>query len=60
MFPYILIINLSLTFNMFVETTPLLFVSTGVVLFVFHPIATISDVNNNVSVPPVVLLVIVK
>lgn len=53
-------INLSDAFKMFVGTTPLLFVSTGVVLFPFHPIATVSDVNNNVSVPPVVLLVIVK
>ena len=45
---------------MFVGTTPFVFTSTGVVLFVFQPISAESEVNNNVSVPPVSLFVIVK
>jgi hypothetical protein len=36
-----------------VVATPLVLVSTGVVLFSFHPNSTASDVNNKVVAPPV-------
>jgi hypothetical protein len=40
--------------------TPFVFTSTGIVLLVFQPIATLSEVNNKVSTLPVVLFDTVK
>jgi hypothetical protein len=44
--------NLSVKFREAVVATAFAFTSTGVVLFTDHPIATVSEVNNNVVVVP--------
>jgi hypothetical protein len=60
LFKYNLTTNLSVRLRIADVAKPLVLTSTGVVLFVSHPNGAISDVNNNVSVPPVVLSVTVK
>jgi hypothetical protein len=57
---YKLTIILSVGSNIAVVATPFVLVSTGVVLFVSHPICTVLLVNNNVVVPPVVYFETVK
>jgi hypothetical protein len=52
LFRYRLSINLSVKFREAVVATAFAFTSTGVVLFTDHPIATVSEVNNNVVVVP--------
>ena len=60
LFRYKLTTNLSDRVKIAVVATPFALTSTGVVLLLFHPNATVSDVNNSVVVPPVVYFETVK